>query len=86
MVESLRGGRSHLAWAAVHRGLVLASVHTSGYGRRDLAPHTMAWHAMAALWEWWLFTNSPAWHGLIVVVVDYVVMPVSLVTSHDAAV
>jgi hypothetical protein len=34
--------------------LVLASVHTSGYGRWGLAPYAKAWRAMAPLcWLWW---------------------------------
>jgi hypothetical protein len=33
---------------------------------------------VAALWEWWLLTNSPARHGLMVDVVASVMASVSL--------
>ena len=39
--------------------------------------------AAAAPWEWWLFTNSPAQHGLVVVVVASILASVSSGRSHD---
>ena len=42
--------------------------------------------AVVPLWEWWLFTNSPTWHGLVVVIVASVLTPISLGRSCDAAI
>jgi hypothetical protein len=42
--------------------------------------------AVAAPWEWWLFTNFPARYGLIVDVVAFVLASVSLGKSHDVIV
>ena len=50
MVEGPREGEaSELGQQSIC--LVLAFVHTSGYGRRGFAPHAKAWRAMAALWR-----------------------------------
>jgi len=41
---------------------------------------------VASLWEWRLFTNSHVWHGLVVVIVAFVLVPISLGRSCDTTV
>jgi hypothetical protein len=63
-------------------------VSMSGHGHRELAPYAKAWRtvAVAVPREWWLFTNSPIWHGLVVVVVAFVLAFISSRRSHDVIV
>ena len=42
--------------------------------------------AVEALWEWWLFTNFIVWHGLVIVVVAFVLASVSSKRNHDVIV
>jgi hypothetical protein len=48
-----------------------------GIRQRCCAGHGGTVPAMLASWEWWLFTNSPAQHGLGVNVVAFVLVSVS---------
>jgi hypothetical protein len=58
-------------------------VSMSGHGHRELAPYAKAWRTVAVPREWRLFTNSPIWHGLVVVIVAFILASISSGRSRD---